>query len=317
MQKPILYIDMDNVLVDFKSGIEQLSDEIRQQYAGRLDDVPNIFSLMKPMNGAIEAVEHLKEHYDIYVLSTAPWENPSAWSDKLNWIKTYFGDVFYKRLILSHHKNLNAGEYLIDDRTANGAGYFKGTLLQFGKEYANWQAITDYLLSEAKLYKNIEVKLAKNLALMNQIWSLHSKDEKVFIYPNGERNLSTEQSKRPEHSSFNLSTFLQEKMACLRYEIHTQEGVVYCLINHKRYKTFKQIVNKWQKMYSREFIEYAKDNTSFLNSLSLFADFKKCSFIQLEKVEKCFVSYPTTGRGLEYKRKIDEAIQGNLKNLKE
>ena len=57
MQKPILYIDMDNVLVDFKSGIEQLSEEAQQQYAGRLDEVPHIFSLMKPMVGAIEAVE--------------------------------------------------------------------------------------------------------------------------------------------------------------------------------------------------------------------------------------------------------------------
>ncbi|WGE56042.1 hypothetical protein NYR70_05040 [Actinobacillus equuli subsp. equuli] len=314
MQKPILYIDMDNVLVDFKSGIEQLSEEAQQQYAGRLDEVPHIFSLMKPMVGAIEAVEQLKAHYDIYVLSTAPWENPSAWSDKLNWIKTYFGDVFYKRLILSHHKNLNTGEYLIDDRTANGAGHFKGTLLQFGKEYANWQTITDYLLSEAKLYKNIEVKLAKNLELMNQIWSLHSKDEKVFIYPMGERNLSTEQSKCPEHSAFNLSTFLQEKVSCLRYEIHTQEGVVYCLINHKRYKTFRRIVNKWKKMYSQEFIEYAKDDTSFIRSLNLFSDFKKCDFIKLEKVEKCFVSYPITGRGFKYKGKIDETIQYNLKN---
>ena len=29
-QKPILFIDMDNVLVDFKSGLAKVSEEIKQ-----------------------------------------------------------------------------------------------------------------------------------------------------------------------------------------------------------------------------------------------------------------------------------------------
>ena len=55
--------------------------------------------------------------YHIYALSTAPWHNPSAWSDKVKWIQRYFGEekgsALYKRLILSHHKNLNQGDYLL------------------------------------------------------------------------------------------------------------------------------------------------------------------------------------------------------------
>ncbi|MGC6248544.1 hypothetical protein ACNO7P_08890 [Bisgaard Taxon 45] len=43
MNKPLLYIDMDNVLVDFQSGIDQLPQEIQIKYQGRLDEVPNIF----------------------------------------------------------------------------------------------------------------------------------------------------------------------------------------------------------------------------------------------------------------------------------
>lgn len=77
---------MDGVLVDFQSGIDRLSDEQKRMYEGKLDEVPGIFGLMDPMPGAIEAVHKLKEHYDVYILSTAPWENPSAWSDKLLWI---------------------------------------------------------------------------------------------------------------------------------------------------------------------------------------------------------------------------------------
>ena len=79
---------------------------------------------MEPLEGAKEAFETLAADYDTYILSTAPWENPSAWSDKLLWVKKNLGNAAYKKLILSHHKNLNAGNFLIDDRTKNGAGEF-------------------------------------------------------------------------------------------------------------------------------------------------------------------------------------------------
>jgi 5'(3')-deoxyribonucleotidase len=57
--------------------------------------------------------------------------------------KKYLGEPVYKRLILSHHKQLNDGHYLIDDRPhKNGAGNFKGELIHFGSErYPNWKAV--------------------------------------------------------------------------------------------------------------------------------------------------------------------------------
>lgn len=151
--KKIVYIDMDNVLVDFSSGIDRLSDEIKKEYENRLDDVPDIFSLMDPMPDAVESVKKLAAHFDLYVLSTAPWKNPSAWSDKARWIQKYFGEgadgVFYKRLIISHHKNLNRGDFLIDDREKNGAKDFSGELIQFGSErFPDWSAVTEYLLRD-------------------------------------------------------------------------------------------------------------------------------------------------------------------------
>ena len=146
----ILYVDMDNVLVDFRSGIARIEESTRLEYENRLDEVPGIFSLMSPMPGAIEAYEELAAVFDVYVLSTAPWEHPSAWSDKVLWVKKYLGEPAHKRLILSHHKNLNGGSYLIDDRLKNGAGEFEGEHIHFGKErFPDWSSVMEYLLPKA------------------------------------------------------------------------------------------------------------------------------------------------------------------------
>jgi len=137
---------MDNVLVDFPSAFSELSEDILTEYDSRLDEIPGIFSLMKPMSGAIEAFDELSEMFDIYILSTSPWENPSAWSDKLIWVKKYLGSNAHKRLILSHHKNLNYGHFLIDDRLKNGADKFKGEHLHFGtSKFPDWNAVLNYL----------------------------------------------------------------------------------------------------------------------------------------------------------------------------
>ena len=147
IMKKILYVDMDNVLVDFASGIARISKEIQIQYQGRIDEVPGIFSLMKPLSGAIDSYNRLSAKYNTYILSTAPWENSSAWSDKNLWVRKYLGEIAYKRLILTHHKNLNSGDFLIDDRTANGADLFKGKHIKFGSnQYPHWQAVCNYLL---------------------------------------------------------------------------------------------------------------------------------------------------------------------------
>ena len=148
--KQTVYIDMDNVLVDFDNGIARLEAATKKAYEGKYDEVPGIFSLMDPLEGAIEAVHALAPYYELYVLSTAPWLNPSAWKDKVEWIQQYFGQeqdaILYKRLIISHHKDLNQGDYLIDDRTKNGAGNFKGEHIHFGtSKFPDWESVLAYL----------------------------------------------------------------------------------------------------------------------------------------------------------------------------
>lgn len=143
----VLYVDMDNVLVDFISGVNKIPSDIVKQYEGRYDEIPNVFGLMAPREGAIEAFEKLSREFDTYILSTSPWNNPTAWQDKLVWVQKHLGEAAYKRLILSHHKNLNKGDYLIDDRTKNGADEFEGELIQFGTEkFPDWEAVVAYLI---------------------------------------------------------------------------------------------------------------------------------------------------------------------------
>jgi 5'(3')-deoxyribonucleotidase len=139
----LVYVDMDNVLVDFKSGMNKLGLDEKTQDP---DEIEGIFSLMIPIPGAIEGYNKLnKLGHDVYILSTAPWENPSAWSDKLIWVKKYIGKIAHKKLILSHNKNLNKGDFLIDDRIANGPGDFKGELIRFGSEkFPNWDSVINY-----------------------------------------------------------------------------------------------------------------------------------------------------------------------------
>ena len=147
LPQKILYIDMDGVIVDFTSAFAKLDNEILNQYKDNEEDIPGIFSLMEAMPDAIQSVELLAKHFDIYILSTAPWDNSSAWTDKIDWLKKYLPEVAYKKLILSHNKNLNKGDYLIDDRLKHGVTKFEGEHIHFGEgKFPNWNAVVEYLI---------------------------------------------------------------------------------------------------------------------------------------------------------------------------
>ncbi len=137
---------MDGVLVDFQSTFDQVSEEEKNKYE-TMCEIPYIFGKMKPMEGAIDAFNELSEHFDVYILSTSPWNNTTASMEKLAWVKKYLGEKAFRRLILSHNKNLNKGDFLVDDTQKNGAGEFEGELIQFGTEkFPNWNITKEYLL---------------------------------------------------------------------------------------------------------------------------------------------------------------------------
>ena len=179
MKKPILYFDMDNVLVNFKSGIDATNTDVLAQYADEgkgnphYDDIPGIFAKMLPVDGAVDAVKALYKYFDCYILSTSPWKNPTALNEKLDWVKRYFdntvpviqlkpgetncGNPFYKKVIFTHNKDLclQEGAWLIDDRIKNGASEFgERHILFLSEKFPDWQSVVDYFMKMIKSEKN-------------------------------------------------------------------------------------------------------------------------------------------------------------------
>ncbi len=134
-------IDLDGVVVDYEQGTKAWKEQHGDREEG-------MFLSFPPIEGAIDAVQLLlgDPRFDVYFVSTAPWSNPSAWTDKRLWLEQHFGEVVKKRLVLTHRKDLVVGDVLIDDRPNNGALEFPGWWMHFGsEEIPHWRAVISLL----------------------------------------------------------------------------------------------------------------------------------------------------------------------------
>lgn len=151
---------MDGVLADFEGAIRRLAPDKEFTPNDNNDWVfdlckqnPNIFLHLEPIPGSIEAVKKLMQHYDVYFLSVPMDCVPQSYTDKRLWIDRHFGDLGMYRLILTHQKDFNIGDYLIDDRLKHGVDKFVGKHIHFGKHpYFSWAAILRFLIVEHLLY---------------------------------------------------------------------------------------------------------------------------------------------------------------------
>lgn len=150
MSRIKVFVDMDGVLVNFQKAIDDYHktapENLSKIYENDPDLIPGIFRDAEPIPGAIESIKELHStgYYDLCVATTSPWDNPYAAGDKMFWIQKYLGEEFFKSMIITHRKDLLDGDYLIDDRTANGAGEFKGMLIRFGSaNYPDWKTVME------------------------------------------------------------------------------------------------------------------------------------------------------------------------------
>ena len=140
-RKPIIFCDMDEVLVDFVGGALQVHSMTREELDAKrkpgtweISDIvcnsmdefwepinvlgKSFWTRLQPLPWVEELVKIL-EPYEWYIVST-PSRNPESGLGKQLWCMNYFGSHF-DRLIPTKHKHLLAGpnKYLIDDREKN------------------------------------------------------------------------------------------------------------------------------------------------------------------------------------------------------
>ena len=99
----------------------------------------------EPMPTAVKAFQKLASVYDTYILASAPYSEPDAWGAQVRWVEKWLGVAAYNRLILSNHKNLSYGDYLIDAHLSHGTDEFMGTHLRFGEDpYKTWEDVMTF-----------------------------------------------------------------------------------------------------------------------------------------------------------------------------
>jgi len=141
--KLTIFLDMDGVLANFEKAAAQIPD------VKRPDEVLD-FSTFEPMPGAINAVEKIiAMGHDVFIATTPPWNNPSAWGQKRDWIEEHLPQL-KRKMFLTHRKDLLKGDILVDDSTYRGQYDFDGTFMHFGKHF-DWDMVVNTIEQITKL----------------------------------------------------------------------------------------------------------------------------------------------------------------------
>ncbi len=152
MDKIVIYIDMDDTIVDFISSYKKVKDETGLEYpqskVGFFEELPLI-------EGARDVILWLdsKDIFDVYILTAPSIKNKHCYTEKAISIENNFGHDMLNKLIISPNKGLNKGNYLIDDYIeGKGQENFEGELITIGSEkFKGWQEIKEYFKQKYEL----------------------------------------------------------------------------------------------------------------------------------------------------------------------
>ena len=76
----ILDIDMDSTLLDFRAKLNGIDQKLRSTEVART--VPGLFSSCRWRSALDAFTRSCPRSFDTYILSTAPWKEPSAWQHR-------------------------------------------------------------------------------------------------------------------------------------------------------------------------------------------------------------------------------------------
>jgi 5'(3')-deoxyribonucleotidase len=134
-----------STLMDLSATVENLKDEEKEQYAGHFPDMPYFFQNAVEQIDAKNAFRSLSARFDVYIVTTPPWNAPDAWGDIVRWIGDHFSVSAYDRLIYTSNKDILKGDFLITSQDDDSVGEFEGFSIPFGgEEYKTWKQILQY-----------------------------------------------------------------------------------------------------------------------------------------------------------------------------
>ena len=145
--KKILLIDQDDVMADFNgAAIEALARTPGIKYP---QSQYKFFENLKPIPGAIETINKLREYFDVIILTRPSVINPLCYTEKRNWVENYFDFEMARNTVLAYDKTGQRGDFLIDDNIHTGRWEPEWEHIHFGsEEFLNWDLVFEYLIKK-------------------------------------------------------------------------------------------------------------------------------------------------------------------------
>ncbi|MGN7476684.1 5' nucleotidase, NT5C type [Solibacillus silvestris] len=176
--KKSIAIDMDQVLADFYSKLRvtyndsfgtDFTDEeflLTTQRDLPREDAKKLFAMLNEPDyfrdlkvldeDAIEVIQELQEHYEVFI-ATAAMDVPGSFTAKYDWLMEHLPFIKTQNIVFCGNKAVIHTDYLIDDSPRQLAA-FKGTGLLYSMPYnsaeegyirvQNWQDIKQYFIKQ-------------------------------------------------------------------------------------------------------------------------------------------------------------------------
>lgn len=153
------FMDMEEKEFGYRQPVEDLVGKKEEEaFKNGLKYVTSegFFSNAPVIEGAIEALKLLNEHYELYIVSAA-MEFPKSLPEKYSWLQQHFPFLSWHQFVFCGSKAVVQGDIMVDDHFKN-LDYFKGQRLLFTQPHntgqddrghtrvSSWKEILDILL---------------------------------------------------------------------------------------------------------------------------------------------------------------------------